>query len=591
LPSTFHAYQRQVNLAVLDTATGRLAPLFDESRVGSGQSLGLIADEGCQLMVAGRWLMNLHNHHGELLSAFDLNDPERQTFARPYETHSHWYGVGVIHRVLRGQVDQIHPGQEDMTRQVGVASETATGNQLSANMPVVVAGGRILWMQANKLMALVPSDAPPKYLRSSSIADFGIEELTDEELHRFHDEWPINWDLLEVRPPDGWGDHKVHTPDRIAYIKGTRQNPDREAAARAADVPDIVLDRHIFEPVLLVEPATDGPQAAGLPAAEIERLRRALTSAVEELLSEPLWMPYRFHGGTHPNDYVELFTDPTDILEALAFAYPLLPDALQAKAREYVAADWRRANPIVDNRRYQPGQGAPREPYLVPEHGGRVLSFERDLGVERAYAAWLWAEASGQWNLIEPIWERLKQSARDDRSREERDARNARCAGLLAMCRMARHRGDDKDLADLLPPTRDALRERLAFELVHPKGNVVRDQMGLWRGFTRWTFLAPEVGWLLREHAPEASAPVVHAYLDRLRPHWYLNWGPIAPESREVSMQLPINPMTAFRAQAFVAGAPPEKLAVWCDVKACRADPYWIAKLVSTRPGVSCQLR
>ena len=582
LPSTFHSYQRFVNLAYVDTATGKLSPVFDEGRLGSGHGLGLIGDESCQLTAAGGRLLNLCNHHGELLRHCRPDARRHDATGLLYSTITHWYGVGVIHRVLRGQTSDIAPGQEDMTRGFGVGNsgEHATGNHTAANMPVVAAGGRLFWMSAGKLMALEPADKPARALKKEQIADFGIAPLTDAEVRRVCESWPVNWDDVEVKPPGGWGNHKVHTPDRIRFPKGTRQAPDEAAALKADDVPDAALDRCIWEAAAPGDPP-DTPAARGL--------RKKLAAAVAELISQPRWMPYRFMGGKHPSDYLELYVDPAETVEALARALPLLPPDLQAATKAYVESQWRQRDPIAVNGAYAVGQGAAREAYRVPPDRGRVFRLVRRRGVERAYAAWLWGRRSGRWDLVRPLWGALKGPGRHRADQLARDAGNNRCASLIAVCRLARRFGDDEALAAALPAARKALRARLAYALKYHRGNVANDQpaLGLWRSYTRWTYLTPEVARLVREHAGEAAVGLVATYVDRLRPYWYLNWGPLSPASRENSMQLPHNTFVAFAAKAWVQQARPARLAVYCDIPACKADVYAIQKLAITLTAMS----
>ena len=43
----------------------------------------------------------------------------------------------------------------------------------------------------------------------------------------------------------------------------------------------------------------------------------------------------------------------------------------------------------------------------------------------------------------------------------------------MAYCRLARAAGDDAALAEALPLTRRAMRERLVYELAHTRGGVI----------------------------------------------------------------------------------------------------------------------
>jgi len=573
LPSTYHSYQREVNLAFVDTASGRLSPVFDESRVDSGRGAGLIADESCQLSVLGTRLVNIHNHNGEVMSFFDLTDPKQRTAGQYYTTHSHWWGVGIIHRILRGEIDKIAPGQEDLTKGFGVGNpgELATGNHTAANMPVVAAGGRLFYTSSGKLMCLDPAAKAPDFKRSERLSDYGIKPLSNAELAKLYDTWPINWDYVDLLPPGGnWGDHKVHTPPRVKYPKGTRGNPDKQAGAKADAISDATLDKYIYEFLQPGAPADNETTRA---------LKARLVAAVDELISERAWMPYRFMGGKHPSDYLEFHTDPSETLEALAWAYPFLPDELQEKVKAYVRRDWMKLNPIWTVRELPSGEGEPREFHRVPDDHGRVFRMGRDRGFERAYVAWLWAQRTGEWRRVKQIWPTVQNAHRMRKPDPKRDSNNNHCALLIAVCRMAEHYKDRLRVKRTLPAAREALRERLRHELTYHRGYVVDQQINLWNGFVRWEYLTPEVGRMLAEQTEGTAPALVKHYLDWLRPYWPLQWGPLTPAAKENTVQLPHNTLSAFSAQAFIRGAPPAKLATWCDIPSCKADPYYIQKL------------
>lgn len=574
LPGTWTGYQPEVNVATIDPATGEMGPVFDESRIDSGKSLGLIADESCQLSVTGRYLLNLNNHHGENLNFFDRSDPERRTFGQYYTTHTHWYGVGIVHRLLRGELDRIDAGQEDLIAGLGDLGY-ATGNHPCANMPAVAAGGRLFYAGSNKLMALAPAQAAPTFSRAEEIADYGIAPLTEAELKTLYDTWPINWDRVRLRPPDGkWDDLKCHTPAEITYPPGTRANPDEAAAHRADAIADDLLDRYVWE----------WPVPGALPAdAAAQEMRTQLAAAVKELVAQPLWMPYRFQGGKHPSDSLLLYEDPADMLYALALAYPWLEESLQVAAKAYVARQWPQADPVMTLDRYRPDQGSPREFYTVPAGGVEARVFStgtRRRGPERAYAAWLWAQNTGDWESIRPLWPTLRKAHEWTQASAERDWKNAYTAGLIAACRMAKHFGDAEALEKLLPAARQALRQRIALEWRFSRGNLQgRLADTLWTTWTRWVFLSPEVGRAVREQAGEGAVRLARTHLDVIGPFWYLNWGPVAPTGLENATQLPINVMAGFMAKAYLEGAPAPALRTYADIPACRGDGYWIQRL------------
>jgi hypothetical protein len=569
LASHYSGYQRETNVAYLDTATGRLQPLFDESVINSGHGLGLIGDESCVLTASGRYLLNLANHHGELLNYVDRTQRGKAT-GQYYSTHSHSYGVGIIHRLVRGEIDRIDPGQEDLPRGFGrgVPGEHATGNHNAANMPAVVAGGRIFYIGGGKLIAFQPAKTAPRLENRRSLAAWGIAPFTEEEARQVADTFPIDWDY--VAPPDD-EDNVRYYPEGLPIPLGTRQKP-MEVSAPALTAQE--CDAIIFGVQTRVSVPTD---------AKAMEMAGRLAAAVEEFVSQPRWMPYRQMGGKHPVDHLEFFTDPADDIEALAWAYPYLPGETQKMVLAWVQAGWKQRNPIVDLARYESGEGAQREQFLVAKHEERVLSLARRPGVERAYAAWLWADRTGRWDDIRQIWPRMREAQTyGGTTGAGVDWGNARLSGHIALCRIARQFGDEEALARLLPATRQLLQKRLDDARRYPRGNVSSNQLSLWRGMPRWTWLAPEIGFLVRRHAPESAGPLVRKYLDEHRPYWFLAWGPLSPASHENSMQLPQLTMQGFAAQAFIAGRGRQELAAFVDIPHGAADPYYIQKLAIT---------
>lgn len=575
LPSTYNAYQRDVNLAELDTTTGELAPVFNESRINSDHGLGLIADESCQMSIGGRYLWNLANHHGEMFNWFDLADEDRSRTGKAYTTNSHSYGEGIIHRLVRNQVEQIDATQEDLPRGfgVGIPGEHCAGNHNAANMPLVIAAGKVFYCGGGKLMALEPAEkAPADNNRGRSLETFNIAPLSDAEVETITETFPVNWDYCH---DPGSKDPVAYYPEGLPFPAGTLQNPDAENAKQAAKVTDEQLDAIIFS---TQEPGQlpDSPLAKALEA--------RLTAAVEEYISQPLWRPYIFMGGKHPTYHLEFYVDPADGIEALAWAYPFLPEATQAKVVEYVKAEWFKKNPIIQNTRYDRWAGEPRERHAIKDgYEMRVETFLRNRGPERAYPAWLWVHRTGQDDMLaDAIYENLLGATglpKDNSKRGARDWSNARASALIAACRMAKDRDDQIGLDKLLPVTREALRERLAITLTYHRGRVAEYQIGIWKGYPRWTWLTPELGRLIREHAGETGPKLVSYYIDWLRPNGFLTRGPLSPASHENSMQLPTNPLATFQAKAWIQGASAEELAPLVDLPMGKADPYYIQKL------------
>jgi len=575
LPSTYNAYQPLASMAQIDPATGRMAPLFDELRLGSGNGLRLIGDESCQLSVTGRYLLNLNTGTGEYVNYFDLSDPDRRSLGYVYRGRTHWQGTGVVQRVLRGQARQVGYGQERISQALVASSSSGGGEGIYANMPVAAADGRLFWTNRMYVIALEhTAGASPKTLDSRDLSDFGVEPLSEDELKRLVETWPIDWDSVREGRRGG------HLPAGLTPPPGTRQNPDDAAAARADEIPDDVLDRYIWS-------QPQDREAAHTPLSR--SLHRRLSKQVEELISRPMWRAYRFQAGKARPVALHLYADPTDHLYALAVALPYLEPELRERVINYVLTEWRSANPVTTNAEYRADRGEPREFYRLPPQGveARVQPYPvRPRGRERLHAAWLFARNSGRWDMLEAVADvarKAHSAGRPDTTRPGHNHFNDYVSGLIAACRICRRLGDEQSEQANLRRARQALRERIAHELRFSRGNATTNVYAYdFPGYARWRHLTDEVGRAIRDLAGQPSIDLLRLHLDRRAPFWYLTWGPITPFAGENAMQLPRNCLDGFLAKAYLERLSAEELVVFADVPACRADALHIIKLAIT---------
>jgi hypothetical protein len=164
----------------------------------------------------------------------------------------------------------------------------------------------------------------------------------------------------------------------------------------------------------------------------------------------------------------------------------------------------------------------------------------------------------------------------------ELDRGNSRLAGLIAACRLAKRAGDEEFLKTALPATRQALRDRLRFELAHPNGGVLVPAPTLRTIFGRWRFLTPEVGRMIGLYAKDVNRHLVDVYVDYHRPIWWLAW-PIEYNWRnECNIAFPTAAMEIFSARALILNEPGDTLAAYTDLPWCKADEYYIQKLALT---------
>jgi hypothetical protein len=195
------------------------------------------------------------------------------------------------------------------------------------------------------------------------------------------------------------------------------------------------------------------------------------------------------------------------------------------------------------------------------------------------YSRWLWAHVSNDWTALERDWPRLREQVNAERGRDEFDLGNGRIAGLIAACRIAKKLGDQSTLDRLLPQTRQAMRNRLEYELAHTEGGLMTRPPVLRTIFGRWRHLTPEVARLLREHAGDIHRHLVDVYVDHHRPAWWLAWNVELMWRNETPFSFPTMSSEIFAAKALILEESAERLVHYVDLPWCKADEYYIQKL------------
>ena len=103
LRSRYEHYSPFLNVGYLDTATGHITPIMDQSRTyGWHDSLLLVHDEQCQLSAAGRVLINTHQDN---VNAMDLETLQGygQPFCRNIHEPKAGEAVGIWATIFRGE--------------------------------------------------------------------------------------------------------------------------------------------------------------------------------------------------------------------------------------------------------------------------------------------------------------------------------------------------------------------------------------------------------------------------------------------------------------------------------------------------------
>jgi len=562
LRSRYQHYSPFLNVGYLDTSTGHITPIMDQSRTyGWHDSLLLVHDEQCQLTVAGRVLINTHqdNVNGMDLDTFQ-GYPE--PFCRNIHEPKPGEAVGIWATILRGE--PLPVGKEWLARGTAVY-----GGGSVIDMPVSVAGDSFYYIPTHEInsgaVLIAYKMAPHGTAGKESRPPTG--QLTDVQWEKVQ-QMPWDWDMLGMSRLN-------HVLKALpGKIPGTFQQPLTEQAADLVSrISDAELDRFIWEV----------PNVQFTQGSDCEDLKEKLSSCVRELISKD-WQPWVFPSGKHPREAYRFFTEPTETLYTLARAYNYLDSVLQRDVKDYIfrlsSADGPLAGP-TGKRSFDPTQGATRCLYDIPtEKLFRVTDDIIRSDVARLYPLWLWAHTSGDWSHIESHWTELRGLVDQPPNKMEEDCYNGYVAGLIAYCRLAARMNDDAAVEKGLRVTREALRERLAYEFAYTRGGLITQVPVLRSIFGRWRHLTPEVGRLCAHYAGDIHKNLTDVYVDYHRPTWPLAWNVELMWRNECPFAFPTMTAEIFAARALIFRESPDKLQRFLDIPWCKADLFYIQKLV-----------
>jgi hypothetical protein len=565
LRSRYEHYSPFLNVGYLDTATGHITPLMDQSRTyGWHDSLLLVHDEQCQLSAGGRVLINTHQDN---VNGLDLDTLQGLTepFCRNIHEPRKGQAVGLWSLLLRGQ--PLPMGQEWLARGTAVY-----GGGSVLDVPVSIVGDSFYYLPTHEISSGAALIAYRMKAGGSAGAPSRAltETLSDDEWRRVQ-QLPWDWDTLQMP-------RLTHVLEALpGKVPGTRQQPlTNEAAKAMAALEDAELDRIIWEASV--------PQSTA-PTRAVSGLKRRVEEAMAELLSAS-WRPLLFPCGKFPEEAYRFFNEPTETLYTLALAYPHLAPEQQRTIRQRVA-QWHQNNGPLDGptgqRTFPPNMGELRSAYdPPPEKLMRISDGVLRSELARLYPLWLWANVSGDWRQIERDWPRLRPLATQPSNKMEEDCRNGYLAGLIAYCRMARHAKDDEAMNKGIATTRKAMRERLLFEFAHTRGGLIWQVPKLRSTFSRWHFLTPELARLLAQHAQPIHRDLMNLYVDHHRPTWWLAWNVETMMRNECPYEFPTMSAQVFAARSLILGESVERLMGFLDLPWCKADLYYIQKLALT---------
>jgi hypothetical protein len=314
-----------------------------------------------------------------------------------------------------------------------------------------------------------------------------------------------------------------------------------------------------------------------------QTLRKELSRCIRELISKP-WQPFIFPPGKHPREAYRFFVEPTETLLSLARAYNYVDSELQQQIRRYVD-ELNRPGGALDGPTGRPtfetSIGDIRSLYDISTE--QLFRVNNDIGrrpLARLYSLWLWAHVSGDWSQVERRWPQLRPLVEEPPNAMEEDCRNGYVAGLIAYCRMARRMRDDAAVEQGLAAARKAMRECLTYELAHTRGGLITQVPVLRSIISRWRHLSPEVGHLCANYALQTHKYLMDTYVDYHRPTWYLAWNVETMWRNECPFSFPTLSAEVFAARALILREPGGKLERFLDIPWCKADLFYIQKLV-----------
>ncbi|MCS6858881.1 MAG: PQQ-binding-like beta-propeller repeat protein [Abditibacteriales bacterium] len=330
---------------------------------------------------------------------------------------------------------------------------------------------------------------------------------------------------------------------------------------------------------------------------------KTLADAVTELLSRR-WAPLFVEPGLAGREF--FFDDSGEVFEALAWAYPHLPNDVQKRVKAFLADEWQQHPPFAKEAWYALNAGERRERFWVPPDVLSRLGHDQPhhpLG--NLYAVWLYAERCGEWERVRADWRGLR-ACFDDfvktnwRLNPERGDlfANRYLASLRALVRLAEKAGDAEAAAQakaMAEQTAEALVawwQRSAEQVRLP----VIQNIAEWDRFigsgdalffkviphkakvALFHDLTPEVAAVVTARAPGAVDKLWRAF-ETLCPTWHL-----VGEERQVHygenfLDPPDFALDAFKALAWLRGAKANELEHRLDVPFCRADLSYVAKL------------
>jgi len=331
-------------------------------------------------------------------------------------------------------------------------------------------------------------------------------------------------------------------------------------------------------------------------------LREELVREVTELLDGWPWAPWYLQMGIGSRDF--FFAHPSYAVQALSLAYPYLPEALAQRARQLAASQ---LEACLQTDALPLNQGRRRELFNVPMHNMSWSYHPRWPPISHLHAVWLYAERTGDWSSIEPLWPRIREiwsryaaePLVGDGQQPGHLHLNRTAAGVVAFARLARRFGAHQDAAAATKELDRLLREIFAVWRSRAMLAVQTMQQATSKGDTSgnqgrqfyyhlnnhksklalFLDMTPELGEALAKYAPSESE-ALRRFFELIMPTYYLAWEERCVHYGENFVDLPDSMHGLFLTHAFVWNAPAERLTRDVDIPWVKADLFHIEKLV-----------
>lgn len=317
---------------------------------------------------------------------------------------------------------------------------------------------------------------------------------------------------------------------------------------------------------------------------------------IDKVLSFGHLAPYYFNAGDLHHEGYFLYVAPGRIITTLAWAYPHLTAAQQAKVKEYVVRE-------LSNPKYAPWAG-PKLPWS--EGTGREglgkpkgFNFDRWWGMEgqyrphmhTLYGLWLYGHRTGDWATINGYWPRIEQFYIGNAGKAEL---YGEFGAHIAIARLARRFGDEETEKLAVNAAAKCFAAGLVYAAIEKTSlkyfNRLKEQRHNVLRSTNFMLLnmAPEVGRYLGDNLKQEVLQKNDA-IKRSYPHWwfiappYASWaGNIGPDCEGNGLPREVFGMV-FPVERWVAQAPADTLAGYMTSGPDGlGDCYWLEPLVWT---------